>query len=96
MVLAVFTLLITIFNGNKHYWGHIFWMPGVPVPMKIFLMPLELIGVFTKPIALMIRLFANITAGHILGVGIDQFDFCVQQLLGNCCVYSFRYVYWRN
>jgi F-type H+-transporting ATPase subunit a len=66
MVLAVMTLLITVFNGNKHYWGHIFWMPGVPVPMKIFLMPLELIGVFTKPIALMIRLFANITAGHIL------------------------------
>lgn len=66
MVLAVITLLITIFNGNKHYWQHIFWMPNVPVPMKIFLAPLELIGVFTKPIALMIRLFANITAGHIL------------------------------
>lgn len=66
MVLAVITFLITVFNGNKHYWKHIFWMPGVPVPMKIFLMPLELIGIFTKPIALMIRLFANITAGHIL------------------------------
>lgn len=66
MVLAVITLLITVFNGNKHYWGHIFWMPGVPVPMKIFLIPLEIIGIFTKPIALMIRLFANITAGHIL------------------------------
>nr|WP_293305232.1 F0F1 ATP synthase subunit A [Pedobacter sp. UBA5917] len=66
MVLALTTFLITIFNGNKHYWKHIFWMPGVPVPMKIFLMPLELIGIFTKPIALMIRLFANITAGHIL------------------------------
>ncbi len=66
MVLAVFTFLITVFNGNKNYWKHIFWMPGVPVPMKIFLMPLELIGIFTKPIALMIRLFANITAGHIL------------------------------
>jgi F-type H+-transporting ATPase subunit a len=66
MVLAVMTFGMTIFNGNKHYWKHIFWMPGVPVPMKIFLMPLELIGIFTKPIALMIRLFANITAGHIL------------------------------
>lgn len=66
MVLAVITLVITVFNGNKHYWGHIFWMPGVPVPMKIFLIPLELIGILTKPIALMIRLFANITAGHIL------------------------------
>jgi len=66
MVLAIMTFGMTIFNGNKHYWKHIFWMPGVPVPMKIFLMPLELIGIFTKPIALMIRLFANITAGHIL------------------------------
>ncbi|MGY4383730.1 F-type H+-transporting ATPase subunit a [Pedobacter sp. UYP24] len=66
MVLAVATFCMTIFNGNKYYWKHIFWMPNVPVPMKIFLAPLELIGIFTKPIALMIRLFANITAGHIL------------------------------
>ncbi|MCL6266708.1 F0F1 ATP synthase subunit A [Flagellimonas myxillae] len=64
--LAVFTFLITTFSGNKNYWKHIFWMPGVPVPMKIFLMPIELIGIFTKPISLMIRLFANITAGHII------------------------------
>jgi F-type H+-transporting ATPase subunit a len=66
MVLAVFTFIITTFSGNKNYWKHIFWMPGVPVPMKIFLMPIELIGIFTKPISLMIRLFANITAGHII------------------------------
>lgn len=65
-VLAVCTYLITTFKGNKDYWKHIFWMPGVPVPMKIFLAPLELIGTLTKPIALAIRLFANITAGHIL------------------------------
>lgn len=66
MVLAVVTFLLTNFNGKKDYWGHIFWMPGVPVPMKIFLAPIELLGVFTKPISLMIRLFANITAGHII------------------------------
>lgn len=65
-VLALFTFVITNVKANGHYWKHIFWMPGVPVPMKIFLAPLELLGVFTKPIALMIRLFANITAGHIL------------------------------
>lgn len=65
-VLAGMTFLITTFKGNKDYWKHIFWMPGVPVPMKIFLMPIELIGIFTKPFALAIRLFANITAGHIL------------------------------
>ena len=66
MVLAIFTFIITTFSGNKNYWKHIFWMPGVPVPMKIFLMPIEIIGMFTKPISLMIRLFANITAGHII------------------------------
>ncbi|WP_338406947.1 F0F1 ATP synthase subunit A [uncultured Flavobacterium sp.] len=66
LTLALFTFLITTFSGNKNYWKHIFWMPGVPVPMKIFLMPIELIGIFTKPVSLMIRLFANITAGHII------------------------------
>jgi F-type H+-transporting ATPase subunit a len=66
MTLAVFTFFVVNLNGNKSYWGHIFWMPGVSVPIKIFLMPIEVIGVFTKPISLMIRLFANITAGHIL------------------------------
>jgi len=65
-VLATLTFIITTAKANKSYWKHIFWMPGVPVPMKIFLAPLELMGIFTKPIALMIRLFANITAGHIL------------------------------
>lgn len=66
LVLAMITLLITNFSANKHYWGHIFWMPNVPVWIKIFMIPIELVGVFTKPFALMIRLFANITAGHII------------------------------
>lgn len=64
--LALFTFIITTVSGNKNYWKHIFWMPGVPVPMKIFLMPIEIISMFVKPISLMIRLFANITAGHII------------------------------
>ncbi|QHI37428.1 ATP synthase subunit a [Kordia antarctica] len=64
--LAIFTFIITTFSGNKNYWKHIFWMPGVPVPMKIFLMPIEIIGMFVKPVSLMIRLFANITAGHVI------------------------------
>ena len=64
--LAVFTFIITTLSGNKNYWKHIFWMPGVPVPMKIFLMPIEIIGMFVKPVSLMIRLFANITAGHVI------------------------------
>lgn len=66
LTLAVFTFIITTFSGNKNYWKHIFWMPGVPVPMKIFLMPIEIIGMIVKPVSLTIRLFANITAGHII------------------------------
>lgn len=65
MVLALFTLVIILFNGNKYYWGHIF-NPPVPWWLKPLMIPVEIIGVFTKPFALMIRLFANITAGHIL------------------------------
>lgn len=73
--LAVLTLLIVNFSGNKHYWKHIFWTPGVPVPMKIPIAAIELIGIFTKPVALMIRLFANITAGHIIILSILSLTF---------------------
>jgi len=64
--LALITFVVTQFSGNKNYWKHIFWMPGVPVVMKIILMPIEVLGMFTKPFALLIRLFANITAGHVV------------------------------
>ncbi|MEK9750057.1 MAG: F0F1 ATP synthase subunit A [Flavobacteriaceae bacterium] len=64
--LALFTYIITQFSGNKEYWKHIFWMPGVPVLMKVILAPIELLGTLTKPFSLMIRLFANISAGHIV------------------------------
>ena len=66
LVLAVFTFLITNFSGNRHYWNHIFNTPGVPLPLKIIIVPVEIIGIFTKPISLMIRLFVAITAGHIV------------------------------
>ncbi len=66
MTLAVFTFLITNFNGNKGYWGHIFWTPGVPLLLRIVILPVEIIGIFTKPFSLMIRLFVAITAGHIV------------------------------
>ncbi len=65
-VLAIITYLITTFSGNREYWGHIFWMPGVPVVMRPLLAVIELVGTLTKPFALMMRLFANIAAGHIL------------------------------
>ena len=64
--LAIFTFLITQFTANKTYWQHIFWMPGLPWPMKIVMMPIEINGMFIKPFALLIRLFANMTAGHIV------------------------------
>lgn len=66
MTLAVITFILTNFNGNKGYWGHIFWTPGVPLPLRIVILPVEIIGVFTKPFSLMIRLFVAITAGHIV------------------------------
>jgi F-type H+-transporting ATPase subunit a len=72
MVLALATFVVTTINGKKTYWQHIFNMPGVPWWLKIPipLMPfVEFIGVFTKPFVLMVRLFANITAGHIIGLG---------------------------
>lgn len=80
--LAVFTFLITTFSGNKDYWKHIFWMPGVPVPMKIVLAPIEVIGMITKPFSLMIRLFANITAGHSIVMGIIAVVFVMKQSMG--------------
>lgn len=66
IVLGVLVFLITSFSGNKHYWGHIFWPPGVPAFVKVILVPIEIMSVFIKPAVLMIRLTANITAGHIL------------------------------
>lgn len=65
-VMALITFIITTFSGNKSYWGHIFNTPGVPVWLAPIMVPVELIGMLTKPFALMIRLFANITAGHII------------------------------
>jgi F-type H+-transporting ATPase subunit a len=64
--LALLTYLITTFSANKDYWKHIFWMPGVHWVMKIFFIPIELLGTLTKPFALLVRLYANITAGHVV------------------------------
>jgi F-type H+-transporting ATPase subunit a len=71
-VMAVITFVITTFSGNKDYWKHIYNAPGVPWWLKfpVPLMPVvELMGLFTKPFVLMVRLFANITAGHIIILG---------------------------
>ncbi len=71
-VIAAFTFIIVTFSGNKNYWLHIVNAPGVPWWLKIPipLMPVvELVGIFTKPFVLMVRLFANISAGHIIILG---------------------------
>ncbi|MCF1749558.1 F0F1 ATP synthase subunit A [Mariniradius sediminis] len=64
--LAIFTFIITNLNGNKDYWKHVFATPGVPAPLLLIIVPVEIIGLFTKPFALMVRLFVAITAGHIV------------------------------
>lgn len=81
--LAIMTFLITTFTAKKDYWKHIFWMPGVPVPMKIILAPIELLGTIIKPFSLMIRLYANITAGHIVIMSIIGMMFVFQNWLGS-------------
>lgn len=66
LVLAFISMLAILFSTNSHFWGHIIWPPGVPLLVKFILIPVELAGVFIKPVALMIRLFANMVAGHIV------------------------------
>ena len=79
-VLAAITFIITTVVANKDYWKHIFWMPGIPVPMKLFLAPIEFLGIFIKPISLMIRLFANISAGHIIILSLISLIFIFKSL----------------
>lgn len=69
LVLSVFTLIIVNINGNKNYWSHIF-LPHAPKAIWPILIPIEIVGILTKPFALMIRLFANITAGHIIVISL--------------------------
>lgn len=66
MTLALFTFFIIQFNGSKTYWKHLYATPGVPFWLVPIMFPVEIIGMLAKPFALMVRLFANITAGHII------------------------------
>ena len=65
-VLSIFTFIIITISANKGYWKHLVKPPGTPLALLPIMIPIEIFGVFTKPFALMIRLFANITAGHII------------------------------
>lgn len=66
LMLASTTFIITTISGNGYYWKHVLWTPGVPFLLRIVILPIEVIGLITKPFSLMVRLFANITAGHII------------------------------
>lgn len=66
LVIAVLAFLVTNLSGNKHYWEHILWMPGLPAWVKTIVTPVEIMGLFIKPITLTLRLFGNIVAGHMV------------------------------
>ncbi len=81
--LAIFTLIIYTVSGNKDYWQHILWMPGVPVLIRPVLAIIELAGAFLiKPFSLLVRLFANISAGHIVVMSLIAIMFTLKNSLG--------------
>ncbi len=87
-VLAAFTFVLTQVNGSKDHWKHVFWPPDMPVAVKFLLIPTEIMGLFTKPIALAIRLFANLTAGHLVILSLIGMIFTFTQLFGEAVGYA--------
>ncbi|PCJ81936.1 MAG: ATP synthase F0 subunit A [Bacteroidetes bacterium] len=82
IVLAFFVFVISTVSGNKNYWGHLFSPPGVPNAVKLIVVPIEIFGVFLKPAVLMIRLTANISAGHIIILSFVSLIFIFNQNFG--------------
>jgi F-type H+-transporting ATPase subunit a len=80
MTLAVVSFFMINVYGSKHYWKEVLIAPGMPFYVKLFLVPIEIIGLFTKPFALMLRLFANITAGHIIILSLTSIVFVIQSI----------------
>jgi F-type H+-transporting ATPase subunit a len=80
LTLAAIVFIITIFSANWHYWRHILAMPGVPVGVLVLLTPIEIFGMFLKPFVLMIRLFANILAGHIIALSFFSLIFIFAEM----------------
>ena len=81
--LAIVTYLITTFSANKNYWGHIFWMPGVPPLMRVVLAPIELLGTIIKPFSLTVRLYANMLAGHVVLMSIIAMIYTFNNMVGS-------------
>jgi len=82
-VLATITFILTQWNGSKDHWEHVFWFPGVPGLMRIILTPIEIIGLFTKPLALAVRLFANMLSGKIMIICILGLIFIFSEFFGS-------------
>lgn len=82
MVLAVIAFFVVNLSGNKHYWLHLVMPSGVPWWLLPLIIPIEVIGLFVKPVSLMIRLFANITAGHVIILSLLGLIFVANQLGG--------------
>ena len=80
-ILATCTFIIIQFSGNKMYWRHVFATPGVPFWLLPIMIPVEIIGLFTKPFALMIRLFANMVAGHFVSLSLISLIFIFGSLI---------------
>jgi F-type H+-transporting ATPase subunit a len=80
LALAVLTLIITKANTTGAFWGHVLWFPGVPVPVKLIMLPVELVGIISKPFSLTIRLFANIAGGHFMVLSLVCLIFVVGKL----------------
>ena len=87
-VLAAFTFFLTQLNGSKDHWKHVFWPPDMPILVKFLLIPTEIMGLFTKPIALAIRLFANMTAGHLVILSLIGLIFTFGGLFGPIAGYG--------
>jgi F-type H+-transporting ATPase subunit a len=79
-IFGIIAFVVILASSNKHYWGHIFNPPGVPGWVKFILVPVEVLGVFTKPFALIIRLFANMIAGHLIIISLISLIFIFANL----------------
>ena len=86
--LAAITFFVTQFTASRDHWMHVFWPPGVPTFVKPILIPVEILGLFTKPFALAIRLFANMTAGHLVILSLIGLIFSFGQMFGSTWGYG--------
>ena len=80
LCLALIAFIVMLVNANKHFWSHLFNPPGVPMGINVLLVIIEVISLFVKPIALTIRLFANILAGHIVILSVVFMIFIFAQI----------------